>query len=325
MSIDADLVQGLLTIPELLEAHGFEVRSHKGEARYNDCPSCGTGGRGKFTAADDVCLCHACGFAGNVFAVMGVLMDLDHIKHFRRILEACAALAGVGGDYDASELKARLKQRKRLMSDRNVKLAAEKAIAERGARQVWDKLRKHSDLGREYVASRGVLPQQAGRELRFTPKSVCLPLWRDNEVVNIVGRRFDKGQPKIRGLDRCGTRGTFGRPVRKRGEYGCVVIVEGFFDYLSARQMRPDTLVLGAHGCNNLAYVAEVAAKVIAGTNASLLLVTHQDEAGEGAMTKAREAAIEAGVSPMSVQRFDVDEGCNDLNDHMLRSDRGLA
>jgi DNA primase len=106
---------------------------------------------------------------------------------------------------------------------------------------------------------------------------------------------------------------------------GPVYVCEGFFDALSARQMFPENLVLGAHGCSQLAYVATVAAEVVRGTNRGIVFVPHADEAGRKAAREAVVAAIEVGLFKESISIFALENGCNDLNDHLLLSTRQAA
>jgi hypothetical protein len=312
VALDRELVRAALTIPALLKAYGFEPSSAK-ENRYNDCPSCGAGCRGKFKTTAVVCKCHACGFSGDVFAVAAKILDLSS-SEFPRVIAACAAAAGMAGDYDAEMIARRVEEISARQAEEAEERARRRDIAEAGAKEVWAKLSQRSAKGQEYVAGRGVMPNGAGKLCRFSRRSVCLPLWRAGKLVNVVGRRFDGGLPKIRGLDACGTMGHFGRSRRASAFSGPIVIVEGFFDYLSALQMSPTRQVLGAHGCNNLPYVAKVAAE-IAGNELGIVLIPHRDDAGRAAMAEADAVAKAAGVR--SVRVFDVDERGNDLSDHL--------
>jgi len=323
--IDREVVRRALPIWGFLEAYGYSGTKSSDGYRYNDCPSCGDGCRGKFKANAEVCICHSCGFSGDLFAVAGAVLDLSS-ENFGKIVDTCAEVAGIEGDYNKSEYETRRQEFQQRQEQEARRRAQERENAERGAAEIWRTLKTRSQAGQEYVASRGVLPQHAGRECKYTSRSVCLPLWRDGEVVNIVGRRFDGWtKPKIRGLDRCGTRGTFGKPVLNSSHQGPIVVVEGFFDYLSARQLSPTRLVLGAHGCTNLPYVAEIAARLACGAGAGLVLVSHRDAAGQKHAEKAKAAAVDAGMSPSAMTDFVVAEGCNDLNDHLCASGRRVA
>lgn len=316
-----DAVLAELSVTEFLEKSGFESEKSGSARRYCVCPVCGPGSTdkasGKFWARDDFGNCNACKFSGDLFAVAGAVLDLDTQKDFPAILSACAAMAGVDDSYDLATAQKKLEARqwRRQQEERKARLLRERA--ERGAPVVSSQLKEHSRKGKDYLAGRGIMPQFAGRECRYGSHSVCLPLGRDGRIVNVVGRRFDGGSPKVRGLAGCGTDGTFGRPVLNKSHVGPVVITEGFMDYLSAKQLSPNRLVLGAHGALRLPYVAEVAAKLIVGTDHGLVLVPHQDSAGLAAMERARAAAIAAGVSPAVITVFEVAAGCNDLNDHL--------
>lgn len=295
---------------------GYEQRVAGQGCRFNSCPACGDGNSGKFWAKEEIAHCHSCGFAGDVFAVLGAILDLDPQVHFPDILSRAAAIAGID-DGEQRDLHEHRAQKQQIHETERKRRVHECELAEEGAKKIWAKLLLHSAHGHEYLASRGVLPQTCSI-CRYGHHSVCLPLWRDDKIVNVVGRRFISGKPKIRGLASCRTQGTFGRPVPGDAHTGPVVLVEGFFDYLSARQMWPSCLVLGAHGCANLTYAATLAADVIKGTSTELVVVAHIDEAGQNAMQSAIKAATEAGVPTAAIGAYELATGCNDLNDELV-------
>lgn len=307
-----------LTVQEFLLKAGFESELSGSAHRYHVCPKCGPGRSGKFWARDDFGSCNACGFGGDLFVIAGAVLDLDPRTNFPKLLKACAALAGVTDDYDPVEARTRLDARRSIREEKECAAKLVRERAERGASSVWDGLARQSEPGQAYLATRGIVRLPVTQECRFGTSSVCLPLWRGGEVVSVVGRRFDGGSPKVRGLAGCGTLGTFGRPVRSRMHTGPVVVVEGFMDYLSARALSPSRLVLGAHGALRLEYLAQIAAEIIDGTALGLVLVPHQDCAGLDAVKRAAAAAIRAGVNPSAIAIFEVQAGCNDLNDHLL-------
>lgn len=325
MRINREVVRSALTIPELMEHYGYEGRLSGGSHRFNSCPACGDGTDGKFCAQAETCYCHACGFTGDVFGVLGAILDLDVDVHFVKILTEAAAIAGVEGEEAADFAIQKREQRCVLQEEQDRRRALEYERAELGAGQVWQQLATESGDGLRYLLQRGIRSADVRALCRFTSHSVCLPLWRDGRVVNVVGRRFDTRHPKIRGLDRCRTRGSFGRPFLNHGHHGPVVIVEGFFDYLSALEISPSRLVLGAHGCANLGYVAEVAARLVVGTGRSIVLVGHEDEAGRSAMAAATKSAIAAGLPEDAINEYQVGSGCNDLNDQLLRRAKAAA
>ncbi len=321
-----EAIRSALPIPRLMSSHGYEARVSGDGHRFDACPACGEGNRGKFWAKAQVCRCHSCGFGGDLFDVLGAIHDLSPATHFQRIRDIGAALAGIDGDFDREEIERKREQYRTRQEREARQRAKERHRAELGAAPLWRSLKGESEQGGAYVAGRCIQQPDVAAAVRYTSQSVCLPLWRDAEIVNKIGRRFDGGQPKIRGLARCGTRGTFGKPELLFGHEGPIVITEGFFDYLSARELSPDRLVLGAHGCGNLAYVATVAAELARAASVGLVLIPHQDDAGRRSMGEAKSAAIGAGVESSHIIEFRVSPGCNDLNDH-LRSlgnvDRG--
>jgi hypothetical protein len=187
-----------------------------------------------------------------------------------------------------------------------------RAASERAAR-AWDSYAQDSVMGREYLASRGVLDVQTMGLVRFTangdPAVALYDLEPGNRILNVVLRRRTLlgDAPKTPGLDACPTSGTFVGRIDDITPASVVVVVEGVFDALTARLAWPDAVVLGAHGASRLPQVAEAAA---ARKPRRMLLVPHDDLAGRRATADAR-----AGVEALGLSFELVQLGSKDLND----------
>ncbi len=133
----------------------------------------------------------------------------------------------------------------------------------------------------------------------------------------MVGRRFDGGEPKVRGLAGCGTLGAFGNARLLHRTIGPVVVVESFADWLSARVLWPERLVLGAHGAGRLPEVATIAGELAGPAQRGLLFVPHDDDVGRRQVRRATKAAAAAGVPEEDQEVFLVGHPFKDLNDYL--------
>lgn len=320
--IDAEDIRGALPVADYAELHlGVEFRRSGAELR-GTCPLCGSASRAPFCVRDEVWHCKSCDAGGDVMSLCEAAEDLDFSSAIQR-------LAGIAGLDSVPELdadsRARLKvAREARKEEQRQRDERERIAAEKRARELWEKLEKVSVRGLDYLRLRGV--KTALGDVRFDDAgSVCVPLRQaDGTITNIVRRRTDGEEPKVRGMKGCGTRGTFGDPRKLSETEGAIVIVEGFFDWLSARILAPKRLVLGAHGAGQLAAVVQIAAEA-AGPHLGergVVFVPHQDDVGERQARKALEVARELGVPDTHLYVFDLadeknGEGSDDLNDHL--------
>ena len=312
---DLDELRSRWPIPEYLAGRGLQLR-RSGSSYRGACPLCGGSKQAtKFAinASGLKWFCHGCGEGGDIFELV---MLIDRMS----FSDAAQALADGAGINPASDED--VERRLREADERRQALQAEvdaagkaRARAETRAAGIWGDIDRDSAAGCAYLERRGVAA--AAHLVRFTPKSVCLPLRRpDGSVMNVVGRRFDGGQPKVRGLTGCGTDGIFGDVTDLASTSGQVILVEGVFDYLSASVMSPGQLVIGAHGAGRLPWIArEIAAHV---RQRGLIVVPHADDVGRRKMQEAVDIFIEAGVDTNAIMVFDVGNDNGDLNDHLL-------
>lgn len=312
---DLDEIRSRWPIQEYLAGRGYEPR-RSGRSYRGPCPLCGGSKQAtKFAinASGLKWFCHGCGEGGDVFELV---MLIDRIS-FSDAARALAEGAGItpASDEDVERLRREMEERRQVLQAEAAAAARAKARAEARADGIWGDLDRLSGDGSAYLERRGVAA--AAHLVRFTSKSVCLPLRRLNgSVMNLVGRRFDDGRPKVRGLTGCGTDGLFGVVTDVATTNGQVILVEGVFDFLSASVMSPGKLVIGAHGAGRLPWIAREIAPGV--RQRGLIVVPHADDVGRCRMQEAVDIFIEAGVDTDAITVFDVGEGNGDLNDHLL-------
>ncbi len=186
------------------------------------------------------------------------------------------------------EMQRRERVAPRTRSSRGERPAPKPALAK--ATALWSTLPASSKVGEAYLESRGVAAVRERGVVRFAGAGdVAIALrTADGEVINVVRRRVDGGEPKVRGLSECPTAGTFVDCVADIVHGRDVVLVEGLFDALTARLAWPNAVVLGAHGAGNIGRIAESAVRRIELAGARLLLVPHADEAGDRSNARSR-------------------------------------
>ncbi len=177
----------------------------------------------------------------------------------------------------------------------------------------WDRLLGGDPAGEAYLAGRGILDVPI--VIRFNRAGEpCIPLWTSNGcMVNVVRRRIRGGEPKVAGLKDCPTLGTFCHSLDQVAG-GLVVLVEGWADSLTALLAWPGARILGAHGAGNMRKLAAPVVAACLKHGARLLVVPHEDEAGERAATDVRDVAVAAGMTELNLGMVDLG-GHKDLND----------
>lgn len=318
--LDKDDVLAALSVESVLDFYAVEV-DHRGRwLRGRTCPGCGEHKRGREAFAVEVeagrFKCHKCGAGGDLLDLVALCEGLDPRRDFPRVVEMAAQIAGVSAPLPDAERERRREERRVAAEARRRAEAQRRADAEARAPGVWESLRRDDARGRAYLRSR-MLETVAG-EVRYTERSVCLRLRQlDGRVTNIVGRRFDGAEPKIRGISGCRTFGTFGDLRKLAATSGPIVLVEGFGDYLSGRVLWPERLIIGAHGAGNLPGLAEGLAPSC--IERGLVIVPHLDDVGLRRSDEAIASLVRGGVRADQVEILDVGTvvGATDLNDYL--------
>lgn len=314
----ADVV-ALLSPERVLDSFGIEHHRSGSQIRTQHCPACGQRSRDAVTisASDGRWRCHAHECKGDLLAMVAGYASLDVERDFTRVLELAADIAGVlalpGRDEELAQRRAAAAARG--AAERAAAEAA-RARAEGGAGAIWDRLARQSDAGAAYLRERRL--ERAAGEVRYGRHSICLPLFDGSGTIrNVVGRRFDGGEPKVRGLASCSTLGTFGDPGRLRSTIGDLVVVEGVADYLSARVLWPERLTLGAHGAGRIPDVGELAGRLAAPAKRGVLFVPHNDDVGGRQVDRGIVAAIKAGMAIEDIEVYVLEPEWKDLNDYL--------
>lgn len=311
-------VRDALTVAEYATQLGIPLR-RVGSSLRGPCPLCGGSRRAtKFCITGDKWLCHACGEGGDVFTLAMRVERCD----FASAVERLASLAGLS-PMDPMDESSRERQRAARAAQERAQQAhddQQRLEAEERAPAIWASLDMDSETGCGYLASRGI--HGLAGEVRYGKRCVCLPLRQtDGRIINVIGRRFNGGMPKVRGLRHAGTLGMFGDARVLEHTTGPVMLVEGVFDWMSARVLWPDRLVLGAHGAKRLADIARRIAPALVERRRALFFVPHQDRTGRRETIRAMHAAMDAGTPADSLFVFDVGDCCNDLNDYLREID----
>lgn len=291
------------------------------EARTRLCPMCGPRSRDAVVVnlVTGRWIDHAHGCSGDMFDIVASLAGLDARRDFVRVKELAAELAGLDASTPTGDLTQRRADtaRRRAEQERvNKELQRERreeAISR--ATPTWLGLARRSDVGEQYLASRGVL--DVLEHVRFTPSGeVALALHgADGRIVNVVRRRRPGSEPKVLGMKGAPTAGTFIDAVSGIVHGRDVVLCEGMFDALTAHIAWPDAVILGAHGAGNLPRIAAAAIPRVKLAGSRLVLVPHADAAGHKAMEIAGRRALAAGLV-LDVRLLLVEgHGAKDLNE----------
>jgi hypothetical protein len=324
--LDADDVRAALGAEMLIDRYGVKGRRSGREFRTKLCPACGPRAREAVAINLPTGLWHdhARGCSGDVLDLLAGLAGINRERQFPALLELAAAIAGVLPTVtdDAKRAHRRAEQLARAERRRaaeQAETAARRAHAIGSATARWKALAPRSVAGERYLVERGVLGVLGLGLVRFTDAGdVAIALHTaDGFIVNVARRRIDGREPKVLGMAGCPTAGTFVNSIADITHDRDVVLVEGLFDALTARLAWPRAVVLGAHGGGNVPRIAAAAARRIALARARLLLVPHDDEAGERTMIAAGRAALAAGLAMGSTLDV-IDCGSKDLNDAWL-------
>jgi hypothetical protein len=290
-------------------------------------------------ARDGMWHCWSCDTGGDLIKLVALAEKLDIRADFSRVLEIAAGIAGIVADDDFGGGKPA--PRKREPIPELPPIAERLAMATKRASWLWSRLRPLDRVGAAYARSRGIDLAEVmnGEELTSTPTiidrtnakctpgsdlerlanlfgpfGVCLPVraLTDGRLLDVRVRRIEPKknehgeQPKIVGMLGGVIReghtlyACYGHPNRIRSE--SVIVVEGIFDYLTARMLWPKSDVLGATDAGSYPYVALHAARTLklAG-GGSVVLVAQRDQPLDDAAWRANTDPKKNGAADMAV------------------------
>jgi len=337
--VDVEDVRAVLAVEDVIRHGDLEVSNGGSQYRLAECPRCHEKSGSKAIAinkATGAWLHHgherAAGgqCSGDLLDLLAAVEGKDPRRDFAEIVEVAARLAGIEArpisESERAELRAR---RERIAAERQAAADREEASmlheAKLRAAAMWQRIapQRHNRTGKAYLRLERALdpdPLIDGGYVGFDQLgNPHVPLWSldDGDKVNVVKRIITprEGEPKILGLSGCPTSGTLGGRIRDIDGKATVTIVEGVIDTLTAIQLWPDHVVLGAHGAGRMARIAEVAAPIIRARGGRLVLVPDGDDVGQRCAVRAGEAAIAAGLV-MDETLVVLDLGAHkDLND----------
>lgn len=197
-----------------------------------------------------------------------------------------------------------------------LELAAVRGRGLGAAPALWARLYRRSQRGLDYLRQRAL--EDALADVRFSRHFACAPLRdADGVVVNVVGYRFQDGEPRLL-LAGCSL-GMFGHLGKVAATAGTIVLVSTFRDWAAARVLTPRRLVLGAHAPGRLPDVARLIAPVAAARRREILLVPPDDDIGTAYTRRARAALVSGGVPIDAIDSF----SAGDLRDYLLAVKEG--
>lgn len=319
-SHSADQVRELVSTFDVLARFGHAMDGGD-EVRSNTCPFCGRG-REIFGVNDHVWHCFRCHAKGDSIDLFRRLTGADDAR-FPDVLAAMGAAFGIEpGEISAEELAARRLEREERETARRERKAAQRRIAIDNVPSGWALARCRHGRGEDYLRKRGLV-HLIGRDdvVRFDGDgNPCVLLYDFTGKPNNIVTRLIEPPPdgcKCLGRKHCPTLGTFGSVAEIGRTSGSVFVVEGVFDFLTAVAcIAPHgNAVLGAHGADNLSEIVAAIAPGVARRGRRFCFISHEDHAGEAAVSAAISAAFAAGVDfDGELDLFNLG-GAADLND----------
>jgi hypothetical protein len=315
MSARVDVVERIradLRAEDVVERYGLEALPRGSQLRLETCPRCGetssrlgiaidreTGqwvhhGHGKKAGG-------AC--SGDLIDLVAAIEGLDPKRDWQAVRDRCAAICGLDHELSTAEIE----ERQRRADDRRHRAEQEEALAAvarcRRAASEWRTFHGRHDEGADYLRRRGLDHRGlVQREIvRFTRDgAIAVRLFDFGGELASVPRRWRLPRdPKVKvWVPRGGTqRGTMIGRVVDIGP-GDTMITEGLMDSVTAAQLWPERLILGAGGAELVATVAAHAAPRVRAVGGRLWVVPDSDVEGMRACAAAIDAAIAAGLTP---------------------------
>ena len=331
--IDVEDVRAELQVDDVLRRYGLKYRRSGSQYRLKECPRCH-----EKSSREGITIRLSSGLwshfgrerknggecSGDLLELVAACEGWDRRRDWLRILTRAAEIAGVEArPLTSEERAARRVDRARREQERRRAEATEEEQAH-AARRLnasveWRRYTTHHEEGLDYLRSRGLEPRpliEAGHVRFSCDGDVCVPLWDfGGELCTVVRRvRAPKNPADKVFVARGGTqKGTLLGRIQEIDSHD-VVLVEGVMDALTAVQLWPDRLIIGASGAGQLRRVVEHAAPRIREHGSRLWLVPDGDDIGQTCALHAGQAALEAGLV-MDRDLLVIDLGHHDLND----------
>lgn len=304
-----------LHVDDIVSRYGLKVRGRGGEYRLHECPRCKAVSR-----RTAVCINAESGLwvhhgherksggncSGNAIDLVAACEGID--SDDPRALEIAAQIAGVElRELTDAERRERRERRNRAREARDAEAALVEGERQRKARvrsaQYWNSLARRNRCGEAYLRSRALVPDALidGDRVRFDAYgNPHVPMYglTDSEIVNVSCRRIapQDHESRIPVLSACPTAATICGRVRDIADGVDVVIVEGVMDTLSAIQLWPSAVALGAHCAGRLADVVSAVAPIVAAKRGRMLIVPDADDVGQRCALRAGEIAMDLGL-----------------------------
>ena len=361
-----EAVKDVLSVPDLLEACGIDIDDADRQRRSVPCPIHKGDKPTGFSWTPDgrvwQCWTDDCG-KGDIITLLRKLKGWDYERAVKALAQLAKKRGVTIEKSDPAKTAARNAARaarsvKPTATREQVESVEERVwlLARTSAKGIWVRRcwgglsetwwltgETRCQRGETYLRQRG-LAELIGKlnywDIVYSEDgSPCIPIYGlervgarigGNPMINIATRWIRPRDPerKVTNMKGYPATGTFGESyeLRRNDALGRLVLVEGVFDYLSAKLLyrdQRDVLVLGAPGATMLSTIIErlgddadawFRAKF---RSLAITLVEHPDVAGQKAAANVRAAASARG---MVVEPFDL-KGAGDLNDFICRSE----
>ena len=321
--IEREDVRAELHASDVLQTYGAKFRKRGSEYRMATCPRCNeTSPRQPvaISSRDGQWIHHGrergiggtC--SGDVFDLVAAFEGVDPKRDFPKVLERAAKIAGVDArimtDIERATRRV-LRERRAADRDRQDAIEDAKMLVESKikASMAWSRLRgltrqgprPWTPAGDAYIRSRGLDPRRLIEEDYMRCSAVgdlCVGLYSyQGDLVNVARRVIAPAEGEARMLveSDCPIVGSMVGRVQEITSADTIV-TEGIVDTLTAVQLWPKGLALGAHCAGQLPALVAAAAVRVKACGGRLLIVPDGDDVGQRAAARAVDVAVDAGL-----------------------------
>jgi DNA primase len=265
---------------------------------------------------EDVWHCFGCNAGGDVFTLHAILNKTSPGQAIKDLGVKLGLRADTPAPSFSEQLETFLKRQKK--KEDKVR-ESEKAQVLAKEMFNYDMLPPLSKEALFYLNCRGI-DEVTAQCLLEKDGRLFLPLYDfTGEIVNAIGRSYTGQEPKVWQIPHGNVCGTFGNFAKNNPARGCI-IVEGVFDYLSVFSLAPwgGHNLYGVHSCSNIPKVCIFMANGV--RDSFVKFVVHNDNAGREAVDKGCRDLINMGVAREKIQIINIPDGCNDLNEYLVKN-----